>query len=346
MGLGEGYQRGYWTSPDLVQVVRLAVRNLQAFEPKGPLSWLGRGFARLRHRLRGNTRQGSRANIRAHYDLGNDFYLLWLDESLAYSAAVYASDQDTLHQAQLRKFDRLARMLDLGPADHLLEIGTGWGGFAIHAASRYGCKVTTTTISGEQYALAAERVAQAGLGERITLLQQDYRDLGGTYDAVVSIEMLEAVGLAHYDTYFAALDRLLKPGGRAVLQVITMNESHFHDYVRGTDWIQQHIFPGAELVGVSELLRSLGRVTNLNLARLEDIGLHYARTLKAWRERFHTRIEEVRALGYDETFLRTWDYYLAYCEGAFRERYIGDAQMLLVKRDLRGHLPGEEGAAS
>lgn len=341
VGLGEGYQQGYWSSPDPVSVARLAVRNLQAFETKGVLSWLGRSLARLRHRFHGNTRHGSRANIRAHYDLGNAFYGLWLDETLAYSAAVYASAEDSLVQAQTNKFERLARMLDLQPEDHLLEIGTGWGGFALHAASRFGCRVTTTTISGEQLALAKVRVAEAGLQDRITLLQQDYRDLQGHYDKVVSIEMFEAVGLEHYDAFFQVLDRVLKPGGRAAIQTITMNESHFEAYVRSTDWIQQHIFPGAELAGLAEILKSLGRVTNLNLVRLEDIGRHYARTLKTWRERFHAQIDQVKALGYDDTFVRTWDYYLAYCEGAFLERYISDVQLLLVKRDYQGCLPGE-----
>jgi cyclopropane-fatty-acyl-phospholipid synthase len=329
VGLGEAYALGYWSSPDPVAVVRLAVRNLAALE-RGQ-SWMARvamALARLRHLGHANDVAGSKDNIHAHYDLGNSFYRLFLDESMAYSCAYFDTAKDSLELAQTQKYDLICRKLELSPGDHLLEIGTGWGGFAAHAAQHYGCRVTTTTISAEQHAKAAERFRRQGLGDRITLVEEDYRHLRGTFDKLVSIEMFEAVGLRYYDTFFAAADRLLRPGGTFLLQTITMNEQHFPDYVRSTDWIQQYVFPGAELASVAEILRSTARVTSLSLEHLEEIGPHYARTLHHWRERFLARRGEVRSLGFDERFLRTWDYYLAYCEGAFAERYIGDTQLL------------------
>jgi len=329
IGLGEAYALGYWSSPDPVAVVRLAVRNLAALEQRQ--GWMARAamaFARLRHRGRANDLAGSRANIQAHYDLGNAFYRLFLDETMAYSCAYFETARDSLESAQQRKYEVICRKLELSPADHLLEIGTGWGGFAAHAASRHGCRVTTTTLSAEQHARAGELFRQRQLEGRITLLLEDYRQLQGSFDKVVSIEMFEAVGLAYYDSYFRAVQDLLKPGGTFLMQTITMNEQHFPDYIRGTDWIQQYIFPGAELASVAEILRSTARVTQLALEHFEEIGSHYARTLHHWRERFLARRGEVRGLGFDDRFLRTWDYYLAYCEGAFAERYIGDAQLL------------------
>ncbi len=331
VGLGEAYMKGWWTSEDLVPVVRLAVRNMGAFDRSGVLTSLGRFLQRLRHLARANHLAGSRANISHHYDLGNDFYRLFLDESMAYSCAYYRAEAESLHQAQLNKFELICRKLQLKPEDHLLEIGTGWGGFAVHAATHFGCRVTTTTISREQHDHAQRLVEDRGLMGQVELRFEDYRHLAGQYDKAVSIEMFEAVGLKYYDTYFGAVDRLLKPGGLMLLQTITMNEQHFPCYQKGTDWIQQHIFPGAELASVSEVLKSLARCTSMGLVHLEDIGAHYARTLRAWREAFHSKLDAVRALGFDETFIRMWDYYLAYCEGAFLERYIGDAQMLLTK---------------
>ncbi len=329
VGLGEAYALGYWSSPDPVAVVRLAVRNLASLE-RGQ-GWMARAamaLARLRHLGRANDVEGSRDNIHAHYDLGNAFYRLFLDETMAYSCAYFETGRDSLEAAQRRKYDLICRKLQLAPGDHLLEIGTGWGGFAAHAAEHFGCRITTTTISAEQHAAAAELFRRRGLEDRITLVQEDYRHLRGTFDKLVSIEMFEAVGLRYYDAFFGAAERLLRPGGTFLLQTIAMNEQHFPDYVRSTDWIQQYIFPGAELASVAEILRSTARVTRFSLEHLEDIGLHYARTLHHWRERFLARRSDVRSLGFDERFLRTWDYYLAYCEGAFAERYIGDAQLL------------------
>lgn len=342
VGLGEAYTAGWWSSPDPVAVVRLAVRNLAAFDRRG--GWVARAARwadRLRHLRRRNHEAGARRNIAAHYDLGNEFYALWLDPTLAYSCAVFESPDQPLADAQRAKFDGICRRLELGPGDHLLEIGTGWGGFACHAARTTGCRVTTTTLSRQQYEYAQALLAREGLADRIELRLEDYRQLEGRYDKAVSIEMFEAVGLDFYDDYFGALERLVRPGGRALIQTITMNERRFPDYIRATDWIQQHIFPGAELASLSEILKSLGRVTTFNLHHLQDIGRHYTLTLRRWREAFLARREEARALGFDEAFLRTWEYYLATCEGAFAERHIGDAQLLLVKADAAAPLAGE-----
>ncbi len=332
VGLGEAYMAGWWGAEDLVSVVRIAVRNLALLDQGGGfLGALGKAANRLLHRRRRNHVEGSRKNIGHHYDLGNDFYKLWLDPTLAYSCAVFETPDQSLEAAQRAKFELICGKLQLGPGDHLLEIGTGWGGFALHAAKTRGCRVTTTTISQQQFEHARALFDREGMRGRIDLRLEDYRHLQGSYDKAVSIEMFEAVGLEYYDAFFGAVDRLLKPGGRFLLQTITMNERRFPDYIRQSDWIQKHIFPGAELASLTGILASLGRCTTLNLHHLEDIGLHYARTLRAWREAFLLRLDEVRAQGFDETFIRMWDYYLAYCEGAFQERYIGDAQLLLAK---------------
>ncbi len=333
IGLGESYVDGDWSSPDLVAFLRLAIRNLALFEDRHRVfTALSRWRDRIGHRRRRNTRAGSRANIHAHYDIGNEFYRLFLDPSMAYSCAIYRSASDTLEQAQFEKLDRVCRKLRLGPGDHVLEIGTGWGGFAAHAATRYGCRVTTTTISAEQHEEAARLFARLNLGpDRVRLLQEDYRDLRGQYDKLVSIEMLEAVGHQHYDAFFGQCDRLLAPDGTMALQTITVPDWRFHRYLATPDWIQKYIFPGGELASVSAILQSLARVTRLSLHHAEDIGAHYARTLRAWRERFLSRLDEVRALGFDARFIRTWEFYLASCEAAFRERLVGDVQVVLSK---------------
>ena len=340
VGLGDARMRGLWGADDFVATVRIAIRNMAAFDRAGGfLAKLGKMANRHRHRR--NTVEGSRDNIARHYDLGNDFYSLWLDPTLAYSCAVFAREGEDLEMAQRRKFDRICEKLRLTPEDHLLEIGTGWGGFAAHAAATYGCRVTTTTLSREQHAKAAELFKRKGLEDRVDLRLEDYRHLGGTYDKAVSIEMFEAVGLEHYGDYFSAVDRLLKPGGVFLMQTITMNERAFPSYIRASDWIQRRIFPGAELASVMEIQRSLVKASRLSLFDLEDIGTHYARTLRAWRRRFTAVIEQVRALGFDETFIRMWDYYLASCEGAFLERHISDVQLLIAKEGPTGPLLAE-----
>jgi len=351
VAIGEAWMDGDWSSPDLVPVIRLAVRNLARVEGQNRLaSAFRRGLDAVRHRLHGNSVTGSRRNIRAHYDLSNDFFQLFLDRSMMYSCAFFESGGDSLEAAQFQKLDRICQKLRLSPEDHVLEIGTGWGGFAEHAVQHYGCRVTTTTISDRQHQCARERFDSLASGGRIELLREDYRSLRGRYDKVVSIEMFEAVGLPYYDEFFRTCDRLLRPDGSMLLQTITINEQAFPAYRRGADFIQKYIFPGAELASVSEVLRSLARVTNLSLYQAEDIGTHYARTLAEWRRRFHDALDEVRALGFDDRFVRMWDYYLAYCEGAFQERHIGDFQLLLTKnhspRKLFGEPWGEEGCTS
>ena len=332
IGIGEAYMDGDWSTPDLVGVVRLAVRNLAQLDGSNRIfTALRRVTDLFEHRGNRNTQSGSRRNIAYHYDLGNEFYQLFLDESLTYSCAYYESDRDSLEQAQIRKFDRICRKLQLAPHDHVLEIGTGWGGFAAYAAENYGCRITTTTISRQQHAYADELFSRSKPGRRIELLLEDYRNLSGQYDKIVSIEMFEAVGYDHYDQYFGACDRLLKPNGSMLLQTITILESKFQQYRRQSDWIKKHIFPGAELASVTEIQRSLARTTRMQLFHLEDIGIHYALTLNEWRRRFLEQLAEVRRLGFDERFVRMWDYYLAYCEGAFRERYISDVQIVLAK---------------
>jgi cyclopropane-fatty-acyl-phospholipid synthase len=332
IGIGEAYMDGDWSTPDLVAVVRLAVRNMGQLDGSNRFFTAFRRMADLlMHRRNSNTESGSRRNIAYHYDLGNDFYRLFLDRSLAYSCAYYERADDTLEQAQIQKFDRICRKLQLGRRDHVLEIGTGWGGFAAYAAETYGCRITTTTISRQQHDYARGVFSNSREGDRVELLFEDYRNLRGQYDKIVSIEMFEAVGYDHYDDYFGACDRLLKPDGSMVLQTITILESKFQQYRKQSDWIKKYIFPGAELASIIAIQQSLARKTRMQLHHIEDIGLHYALTLNEWRRRFLDSLVEVRNLGFDARFVRMWDYYLAYCEGAFRERYIGDVQLVLNK---------------
>ncbi len=343
IGIGESYMDRDWSTPDLVSLIRLAVRNLRILEEENRFfSAMSRFLNLLRHRQRPNTLAGSRRNIHQHYDLSNEFFRLFLDRQMVYSCAFYEKAEDSLETAQTNKLDRICRKLRLGPNDHVLEIGTGWGGFAVHAARLYGCKVTTTTISEEQYRHAVELVAGLGeAGRRIEVLKQDYRRLAGTYDRIVSIEMFEAVGLEYYDDFFSACDRLLKRDGTMLLQTITINEQKFPIYRKSSDWIQKHIFPGSELASVTEILRSLARCTHLSLFHAEDIGAHYARTLEVWRRRFLGNLDAVSKLGLDDRFIRMWEFYLAYCEGAFLERHISDVQLLLTKNYNRSRLLGE-----
>lgn len=338
-GAGDSFVDGDWSSPDLVSLVRLAVRNLRRLEQGSKVSsWFSRALSRLSHLRRANTLEGSRRNIAAHYDLSNEFFQIFLDENMLYSSSVYPSREATLEQAQSEKMDRLCRKLCLRPGDRLLEIGTGWGAFALHAAHNYGCQVTTTTISRQQHAYAASRFQGEG---RIKLLLQDYRELTGEFDKIASIEMFEAVGLANYDAFFSACNRLLVPGGMMAMQTITMNDQRFDDYRKSGDWIQRRIFPGGELASLREMQNSLTRCTVLGQVHMEDIGMHYAHTLAEWAVRFGAARQQVRVLGFDDTFIRTWSYYLAYCEGAFRERYISAAQLVWAKAGGQTTLHGE-----
>jgi cyclopropane-fatty-acyl-phospholipid synthase len=295
------------------------------------LARLGGMAMRGWHALRRNTRVGSRRNIAAHYDLGNDFFSLFLSPDLMYSSAIWTDPADTLETASARKLERICRKLDLKPSDRVIEIGTGWGGFALHAAKHCGCHVTTTTISREQHALASERVAAAGLTDRITLLLEDYRDLRGQYDKLVSIEMVEAIGAPYLDTYFNQLGALLKPDGLALVQAITIEDHRYAQALKSVDFIKRHVFPGSFIPSINALLEAKTRASDLALTQLEDFGSSYALTLKAWRERFMAKLVQVRAQGFDDRFVRLWEFYLAYCEGGFRERSIGVAHLLLAK---------------
>jgi cyclopropane-fatty-acyl-phospholipid synthase len=332
VGAGEAYMQGYWSTPQLVELVRLLVLNMDVLDS------LEGGFARLTapvrkalHAIRRNTRSGSRKNIAAHYDLGNEFFRLFLDETMMYSSATFARPDMSLHDAQLARLDGICRKLDLRPGEHIVEIGTGWGGFALHAAQRYGCKVTTTTISQEQYRLARERVSQAGLDGQIEVLCADYRDLSGTYDKLVSIEMIEAIGHQYFDAYFAQCSRLLKSHGAMLLQAITIADQRYESAKRSVDFIQRYIVPGSCLPSVGALSASIARASDMRVFHLEDIGPHYARTLHEWRRNLLANLPAVRALGYDDAFIRMWEFYFCYCEGGFAERVVGDVQMLLVK---------------
>ena len=334
IGIGESFMAGDWTTPDLVPLARLMLRNRRVLDGQsrvvGSLHRLAGAIAR---RLRDNSLAGSRRHIHRHYDLGNDFFRLFLDaELLMYSCGYFESAADSLEMAQTRKIDRICRRLRLAPSDHVLEIGSGWGGFAVRASTHYGCRVTTTTISDEQFRHVREWRSKLGeAGSRIDVLRADYRELTGQFDKIVSIEMFEAVGLERYDDYFAAADRLLAPDGAMLLQTITVDDQWFPKYQGTPDWIEKYIFPGGELASVGEVLTSLARTTSLSMYHAENFGTHYARTLHAWRVRFHQSLARVRALGFDERFIRMWDLYLAYCEAAFLERHAGLFQMLLVK---------------
>jgi cyclopropane-fatty-acyl-phospholipid synthase len=332
MGAAEAYMTGHWSCDHPADLIRILVRNMSV------LTALDKGWARLAaparklfHWLHRNTLTGSRRNIIAHYDLGNDFYRLFLDPTMTYSCGVFAGNDTSLEQASMAKYDRLCRKLALTPRDHVVEIGTGWGGFALHAAAHYGCRVTTTTLSREQYQEAQQRVQQAGLESRITLLLKDYRDLQGPFDKLVSIEMIEAVGHAFQPTFFKQCSDLLKPDGLMALQAITITDQLYARHVRRVDFIKRYIFPGSCLTSVTHMCHTTTKVTDMRLLHLEDITPHYARTLRLWRERFFQNLDQVKALGYDDAFIRMWDYYLSYCEGAFAERYIGNVQMVWAK---------------
>jgi cyclopropane-fatty-acyl-phospholipid synthase len=335
-GAVEAYADGAWSCDDLTALLEIITRNEELYT--GLDAGGGRILAplrRLKHALRANTRAGSRRNIAAHYDLGNDFFALFLDDTMMYSSAYFAHDEASLAEASTEKNDRLCRRLRLGPDDHLLEIGTGWGGFALHAASRYGCKVTTTTISKEQHAKASERVAAAGLSDRVTLLLEDYRDLRGRFDKLVSIEMIEAVGYPFFDTFFGQCSRLLERDGLFALQAITRPEQGFKDYARGTDFIREYIFPGGCLTSHGSMLESVARATDFRLLHSEDFGAHYARTTRLWRERMKDNLDRIRSLGYPDPFLRIWELYLSSCEAGFASGSIGVSQLVFAKPGFR-----------
>lgn len=336
VGSGAAFIDGSWECDDLTALMRIIVANRDVMNQlDSGWSLLTRPLQRLHHWLNRNSRRGSARNIAAHYDLGNAFYELMLDETMAYSCAIFRSEDATLAEASRTKFDVACKKLDLQPEDHLLEIGTGWGGLAIHAATHYGCRVTTTTISQQQHAYASQRIAELGLSDRITLLRQDYRDLTGHYDKLISIEMVEAVGARFLDTYFAKCSSLLRRGGAMLLQAITLQDQYYAEALRSVDFIQRFVFPGSFIPSVTAIADSLRRVTDLKVFHLEDIGPHYVRTLATWRNNFLNNRSAVRQLQYPESFIRLWQFYLSYCEAGFAERQLGDVQMLLTKPGCR-----------
>lgn len=336
VGAGESYIHGHWRASNLTDLVRLMVRNREVMNAmEGGFAFATAPLRRLLHWANRNSREGSRKNIAAHYDLGNELFRIMLDETMAYSCAIYPRPDATLHEAQLAKFDSICRKLDLRPGERLVEIGTGWGGLAVHAAKHYGVHVTTTTISREQHAWARAAVEREGLGDRVTLLLDDYRDLRGTYDKLVSVEMIEAVGHQYLDTYLATCSRLLAPHGAGLIQAITLQDQYYEEALKGVDFIQRFVFPGSFIPSVTAIVDAARRSTDMKLFHLEDIGPHYATTLRHWRERFFARLQEIHALGYPDEFVRLWEFYLCYCEGGFAERQLGDAHLLFTKPDCR-----------
>lgn len=332
LGAAAAYMDGKWDCRDLTGAFRLFVNNSEHADGMDHgLARLSARMESLRHWWRRNTPTGSRKNIREHYDLGNELFELFLDESMTYSAGIYPGPESSLFDASVNKLDRICRKLRLGPGDHVLEIGTGWGSFAIHAARHYGCRVTTTTISDAQHGLAMKRIAEQGLQGRIRLLKEDYRNLKGVYDKLVSIEMIEAVGHENLGTYFGCCSRLLKDDGLMLIQVISMPDQRYDRYLRNRDFIQRYVFPGSCCPALGAMLEAVKGSTDLKLLHLEDIAVHYARTLRDWRGNFDRREQEVRALGYTDRFIRMWRYYLSYCEAGFAERYLGNYQIVFAR---------------
>ena len=333
---GETFIEGMWSSPDLTEVTRAFSANMAMLEAMSDKqNWLARLALKLSHWARRNTSTRSRENISAHYDLGNDFFSLFLDPSMMYSSAVFPSASADLASASQHKLKLICEDLELKAEDHLVEIGTGWGGMAIFAAEHYGCRVTTTTISRQQYDYTLEAVAQKGLEDQVTVLFEDYRDLQGQFDKLVSIEMIEAVGHQFYDTYFQKISHLLKPHGKAVIQAITITEQRYEQARDSVDFIKRYIFPGGCLPSLTVVSDALSRVTDMQMSNLRDIGRDYADTLKVWHASFLNKLDEVRAMGFDDRFIRMWRYYLSYCEGGFRERIIGTHQITLTKPGYR-----------
>ncbi|WP_144439702.1 SAM-dependent methyltransferase [Halomonas chromatireducens] len=338
VGAAEAYLDGDWDADDLVALIRLFAANLERVnrDMENGTARMGRWLLAALNALQRNTHRGAKRHIAAHYDIGNDLFATFLDrEHRMYSSAVFPRADATLEEASTHKLDLMLAKLDVRPEHHLLEIGTGWGGLAIHAAKTRGCRVTTTTISAEQYAYTARRIREEGLEERITLLQQDYRKLEGRFDRLISVEMIEAVGHQYLPTYLKTLDRLLNADGLALLQAITIRDQRFEAAKREMDFIKRHVFPGGFLPSHRVILDAMARHTSLNVLALDEIGPHYARTLREWRHRFEANLETVRKLGYEERFIRLWRYYLCYCEGGFLERTIGTCHLLLARPGAR-----------
>lgn len=339
IGAAESYMDGDWDCDNLTALMQIFVRNRTLMNQlESGIGAVSKPFLKLAHTLNKNSIKGSKKNIQAHYDLGNDFFKCFLDSNWMYSSAIFLDEHKTLDEAQFEKVDRICRKLNLKPTDHLLEIGTGWGGFAIHAAKHYGCKVTTTTISKEQFKVASERVKAEKCEDKVTILLEDYRLLTGKYDKCVSIEMIEAVGLNFLDTYFECCSRLLKPNGQFLLQAITIRDEFYEVAKKNVDFIQRYVFPGSGIPSISAMMNSVKKKTDLQMIHLEDFGLHYAKTLNIWSKNLTNHKLQLDPHKYPEKFYRLWKYYFSYCEGGFLERSIGVSQLLFSKPLATDHL--------
>ena len=336
IGASESYMYGYWKTNNLTNLIRVFSKNKEALDTiEGGLSYITVPAQKMFHWFNRNTQQGSRKNIEAHYDIGNDLFKIMLDETMMYSSAIFSDENMSLYDAQMNRLDVICKKLDLQASDELLEIGTGWGALSIYAAKNYGCHVTTTTISREQYNLACERVEKEGLSDKITVLIKDYRHLNGKFDKLVSVEMIEAVGHQYYETYFNKCSELLKPTGMMLLQAITISDQQYEAAKTSVDFIKRYIFPGSCIPSVTAMQQAITNSSDLRLYDLKDIGPHYATTLNHWRKNIDANIDEVKKLGYSDEFMRMWEFYLCYCEGGFIERVISDVHMLLVKPNNR-----------
>lgn len=339
IGAAESYMTGDWTTPDLTMLIRIMVKNMSVLDNlEGGVAALGKPILKWMHRLNQNSPKGSRRNIAAHYDLGNDLFKLFLDPTMMYSSGVFPNQSSSLQDASENKLRLICEKLNLTASDHVVEIGTGWGGFAIYAAKNYGCKVTTTTISEQQYKYAQQQVLQEGLSEQITLLKQDYRDLEGQFDKLVSIEMIEAVGWKFYNTFFDKCSSLLKDNGAMLIQAITIEDQRYEKAKKDVDFIQRYIFPGSCIPSINALLDANRKTSDMRLVQLQDYAEHYARTLRAWHDAFNIKKQDVDALGYSEDFQRMWQFYLSYCEGGFKERAIGVSHLMFAKPNYRSQV--------
>jgi cyclopropane-fatty-acyl-phospholipid synthase len=339
IGASESFIRGEWSSPNLTNVIRVLARNTEAQDKLENLfTLLSQPFLKVMHKLNENSVRGSKKNISRHYDLSNDFFSLFLDKNMMYSSAIYKSRKTSLEDASTNKLDVICKKLNLKKTDHVIEIGTGWGGFAIYAAKNYGCKVTTTTVSIEQYKFSKQKIKEAGLGKKIKVLLKDYRLLKGQYDKLVSIEMIEAVGYQFYDEYFKIIGQLLKNDGEALIQAITIKDQRYTKAIQSVDFIQKYIFPGSCIPSITAIQNSLTSSTDLVINDIRDIGHHYARTLADWRKRFLKNKQEIRKLGFDDKFLRMWLFYFAYCEGGFEEKVISDIHLHITKPGYRNSI--------
>ena len=331
-GAAEAFVKGLWSSDDLTRLIRIFVRNREAANQiEGGLAKLATGLFYLQHSLKRNNHKGSLRNISAHYDLGNDLFETFLDNTKMYSCAIFENENSSLEQASINKIERICKKLELSSNDHVLEIGTGWGGFAIFAAKNFGCKITTTTISQKQYEYTLEKVKALGLQDKISVLKKDYRDLTGKYNKLVSIEMIEAVGHHYYHDFFRKCNQLLTPDGRMLLQSIIITDYLYEEAKQFSDFIKTYIFPGSCIPSISKLCESSAKTTDMRLFHLEDITPHYAKTLNHWRSYFMNNVQKIRDLGFSEEFIRLWNFYFCYCEGGFIERQIGAVQMLFTK---------------